>query len=73
MREIKIKITLKNGELVDGLIKTDKPDSEKFLNKLLYNTENELYDFIGFLDMTKTHNIIVRVSEIAVLDISVIK
>lgn len=73
MTKCKIEMILKNGERLEGYIKTNEPDSDALLNKLLYNTNGELYDFVGILDMTDKHNIIIRVSEIAVIDISIIR
>lgn len=69
MYKWKIKITLKNGEWLEGLITADKNDSKGLFAEMLYNENDEPYEFIGILDMTGTHNIVIRVSEIAVLDV----
>lgn len=66
-----IDILLKNGERVSGLVICEHKNSGDVARSLI-NTDNP-NTFFGIKDVTETHNILVKIGEVVVLDISVYK
>lgn len=71
MYKWRIDILLKNGERVSGLFICEHKNSIDVASSLI--TTNNPNAFSCIKDITETHSILVKISEVVVLDISVYK
>ena len=67
MNTWRIEITLKSGKTLTVLYEGPESNSGKVAEFVMQGGTNQMN---GFYDLTKTHNVLVLVGEIAALDIS---
>lgn len=63
----KLEFTLNSGKVIEGVMICDFDNSGKVAEKILNVRDNT---YFGFLDTTEKHNILVKIENVAALDIS---